>query len=560
MRKTFHFIFLAFLLAASSLVCSAQAGLLRSLQTPTEQGEKQDPLGRTTPRGTLLGFIEAAQRGDTDRALNYLELPKHEVGGDKLVHDLLLLLDRAYVGRIYAVSNIPEPSYNPTLPANHERGGEFVVGSKQEELLLVRVPDPAAGHVWLVASSTLSKVPELAENIAAQDFERRLPRPLTNYQVLSIPLWVWLWMAVLVPPAGIVGALLAWLLALPFLMVRRFSHRDATGTWKAIRAPLALLLGSFAHAYGVALARIPLLVRVYYGTLLRTIFIFSLAWILWSLITLWVRHMQKLVTARGERSALALVALGHRLLKAIIIIVALLSILAAAGVNLTTALAGLGIGGIAVALAAQKSLENLFGGVSVLSDNVIRVGDYCRFGDKAGTVEDIGLRSTRIRTAERVEISIPNGAVSTISIENFSMRDKMLINHKFGLRYETTAEQLRYLISELRKMLHDHQRIETESARVRFTAFAESSLTVELFAYALTTENTDFLAIQEDVLLRSVEIVEKAGTQFAFPSRTVYINRDGGASPSNTALQEVEAWSAATEDPRAPQRSEERKK
>jgi MscS family membrane protein len=397
----------------------------------------------------------------------------------------------------------------------------------------------------------------LVENIEAQDFERKLPKPLTNYQILSIPLWVWIWMAILVPPTALAGIVLAWFFAIPFLLIAKVIRRDASGAWQAVRAPLMLLLGSFAHAYGMALARGPLLLRVYYYALLRTIFIFSLAWIIWALTTLWMKQVRRVMLARGERSALALVALGHRLLKAIIFITALLSILAVAGVNLTTALAGLGIGGIAVALAAQKSLENLFGGVSVLSDNVIRVGDYCRFGDKAGTVEDIGLRSTRIRTSERVEISIPNGAVSTLSIENFSMRDKILINHKFGLRYETTAEQVRYVVSEVRKMLAAHPRVETETARVRFTAFAESSLTIELFAYALTTENVEFLEIQEDVLLRSVEIVEKAGTQFAFPSRTVYINRDG-VSPNTSALQEIEAWSALTEDPKAPKKRSEK--
>jgi MscS family membrane protein len=564
-KKTFYSVFFLLFVALTASVCPAQVGLLRGLQTSGGPAAKQDPLGRSTPRGTLLGFIEAAQQGDTTRALNYLEITgqAREAGADreKLVHDLLKLFDRAYIGRINEVSDAAEPTPNSALLPNHERGGIFVAGNKQVDLLLVRVAEPNVGQVWLISWTTLSKVPDLVEDVEARDFERKLPRLLTNYQILSIPLWVWAWMLILIPPAALAGMILALFLASPFLLIRKFGRRDPMGVWKAVRAPLMLLLASFVHAYGVGLAKVPLLMRLYYLPLLRTIFIFSLAWIVWSLTTLWVKHMQRVVTARGDRSVLALVALGHRLVKAAIIIVALFSVLAAAGVNLTTALAGLGIGGIAVAFAAQKSLENLFGGVSVLSDNVIRVGDSCRFGEKTGTVEDIGLRSTRIRTPERVEISIPNGVVSTVSIENFSLRDKILINHKFGLRYETTADQLRLLVTELRKMLRQHPRVETDTARVRFTAFAESSLTVELFAYALTTENTEFLAIQEDVLLRTVEIVESVGTGFAFPSRTVYINRDSGGTGDLSALQEVEAWSANTEEPKAPPRSsDERKK
>ena len=126
------------------------------------------------------------------------------------------------------------------------------------------------------------------------------------------------------------------------------------------------------------------------------------------------------------------------MLKVAIATVALLSILYLAGLNLSAALAGLGIGGIAVALAAQKTIENLFGGISILTDRVMRVGDLCRVGETVGTVEDIGLRSTRIRTYERGLISVPNGSLATANVENLSARDKMRIFCTLTLRYETS--------------------------------------------------------------------------------------------------------------------------
>jgi MscS family membrane protein len=191
-----------------------------------------------------------------------------------------------------------------------------------------------------------------------------------------------------------------------------------------------------------------------------------------------------------------------------------------AGLNLTAVLTGLGVGGIAVAFAAQKTLENLFGGVMIISDQPIRVGDYCKAGEFQGTVEDIGLRSTKLRTLNRTVVSVPNGQLATMSLENFTLRDKILFHHKLQLRYDTSADQLRYVIAEIRKVLYEHPKVETATARVRFTGFHVSAVKLEVFAYVLETVYENFLAIQEDILLRCIDIVEKSGTTFALPSQT----------------------------------------
>jgi MscS family membrane protein len=246
----------------------------------------------------------------------------------------------------------------------------------------------------------------------------------------------------------------------------------------------------------------------------------------------------------GRKGAGSLLLLGERVLKALIVILALFVILGSLGFNMTTALAGLGIGGIAVAFAAQKTLENLFGGVSLLADEVIRVGDVCRFGDRTGTVEDISLRSTRIRTPERSELSIPNGSLATMNIENLSRRDKILFNTKLGLRYETSADQLRYVLAQIRRLFYEHPKVETEGARIRFIGYDNSALTLEVFCYVLTRDGAEFLAIQEDLLLRIMDIVAASGTGFAFPSRALYLSRDSGLDKERTAAiaHEVQQW------------------
>jgi MscS family membrane protein len=226
------------------------------------------------------------------------------------------------------------------------------------------------------------------------------------------------------------------------------------------------------------------------------------------------------------------------------VIVAVLATLGILGFNLTTVLAGLGIGGIAIAFAAQKTLENLFGGVSVLADEVILVGDYCRFGDRTGTVEDISLRSTRVRTDARTQLSIPNGALATMNIENFTRRDKIQFNPVLAIRYETTADQLRYLLAEVRRMLYEHPRVESESASIRFANFDNSALRLEIASYVLTRDANEFNAIREDLLLRIMDIVEKSGSSFAFPSQTVYFSRDSGIDKekASAAEQQVQQW------------------
>jgi MscS family membrane protein len=214
------------------------------------------------------------------------------------------------------------------------------------------------------------------------------------------------------------------------------------------------------------------------------------------------------------------------------------------GFNMTTALAGLGIGGLAIAFAAQKTLENLFGGVSVLADEAIHVGDVCRFGTTIGTVEDIGLRSTRVRTQERIALTIPNGSLATMNLENLTRRDKFLLSTTLGLRSETSRDQLLFVLAEIRKLLYAHPRIEAETARIRFAGFGESSLDLDLFCYVKTLDSVEFTAIREDVLLRIMKIVDDSGTSFSSPSRNVYVARDPGLNvkKSEDAEHLVERW------------------
>jgi MscS family membrane protein len=186
------------------------------------------------------------------------------------------------------------------------------------------------------------------------------------------------------------------------------------------------------------------------------------------------------------------------------------------------------MGTLAVGFGAQQTIANLFGGVSVLGDEVIHVGDVCKFGDRTGTVEDIGLRSTRVRTEERTLLAIPNGTVATINVENLSRRDKILFKATLGLHLDTSADQLRHILSEIRGVLSGHEKIEKNTIRVRLIELSASAINIELVSYVMTRDFDEFAAVREELLLRIMNFVEDSGTRLASPSQTLYLSGDAG--------------------------------
>ncbi len=214
------------------------------------------------------------------------------------------------------------------------------------------------------------------------------------------------------------------------------------------------------------------------------------------------------------------------------------------GISLIPILAGLGIGGLALALAAKPTLENIIAGLILFADRPVKVGEYCRFGEQEGTVLEIGLRSTRILAEDGDIISLPNSQFSELELANKSRRDRILLRQTVGLRYETSSEQLRFVLTKLREMILAHPKLLQEPAEVRFMKYGDYSLDVEIFVYVDTGDWFEFRGIQEDVLLRVKDIIEAAGTDFAFPSQTTYLSQDSGIDRerSKNAEEQVQAW------------------
>jgi MscS family membrane protein len=509
---------------------SPLSSVLPSSSPTTASNTPTDPLGRATPSGAVLGFLQAAQSGDYSIAAQYLQITaaRRQAEGEKLATQLKAVMDSpAFSGRVGSFSEaegIPQEG----VPLGRQKLGTMSSGDVEADLDLVRVSDPSAGKIWLISSDTLAKVPELYDQVEARQVERKLPTVLVKHQIAGVPLWQWLAMLIALPAAGAIGWLVLVLLEVPVRWWARRRGQVEIANWRSVSAPAWLFTGTVAHQFFVRYLGIALLPRHYYFKLTSIALIVSVTWILWRFVRWSLRRVRNRALARGHAGTGSLMLLGERILKAVIFGGGVLAVLGNLGFNMSTALAGLGIGGLAIGFGAQKTIENLFGGVSVLGDEVFRVGDVCRFGDRTGVVEDIGLRSTRIRTDERTLVAIPNGTVATINLENLSRRDKILFQTKLGLRPETKADHVRYVLAEIRRLLYSHPKVETTTVRVRLTDIGGSSLTLELLSYILTRDFNEFAAVREDLLLRMMDVVEDSGGGLALPSQTLYISRDGG--------------------------------
>ncbi|HKD60297.1 MAG TPA: mechanosensitive ion channel family protein [Terracidiphilus sp.] len=392
----------------------------------------------------------------------------------------------------------------------------------------VPVFDSSLGIVW--RSGRISDVAELygQEIVEGRKIESRLPRFLVTERVFGTSLWRWIFFLLLFLPALAVSWGVVSLLRRAIRMWMRWRpHPVLQNLHDSIAAPAKLVLTILFHRIGVALLGLPVPFREHYAGFVGIVLTAGMAWLTVRLIGHWAERVQ--VTASADSSGGgSIVVLGERFLKVLVAVVAALLIFSMAGFDITTAIAGLGIGSVALALAAQKTLENLLGGISIMADRVMHVGDLCRIGGTIGRVEAINLRSTRIRTLDSTELSIPNGQLAIMNIENLSRYDKSSFITKLQLRRETTPDQLRALMTEVRVFLYEHPKVDPDVVRVRLIGFGESSLDVEIFCHILTGNPNEFFAIREELLLRIMDLINRSGTALALPSRALLINQDQG--------------------------------
>jgi len=552
---------------------------LASAAHSQERAHPLKPPDRSSPRATLQTFLNSADAAATFVAQRYRESPSRQ-GFDhlqSLVETPVQCLDlreippavREEAGSsaalaLYETLNRIElplfdqiPSVDQFEHLTSTNTVRWVIPNT--EITLVRMESGPHIGEFLFSADTVARAGEFYRRVRGLPYARPVPaKDLYEMRLLGAG-----WLI----PFSWIEAMPSWLRA-PW-------GRQATWKWIALALVLVLYMALLRLAYRLsrsadekrpllqALARLALpaflvvsvpilgyivlvqisIIGVAGGVIklvATTVLFLAGAWLAWRAAPVVAEAIVASPKIGRESFEAHLIRICARLLG----LVAAAGLLAAGadrlGLPVYGIVAGLGVGGLAIALAAQPTIENLIGSLSLFADKPIRVGDLCKYGDELGTVEAIGIRSTRIRGRDRTLTTIPNAGLSKMAIVNYTQRDQMLIKAVIGVRYETTPEQLRYVLAKLREMLLGHPRINPEPARVRFIGFGSSSLDIEVFAYATTQDIGEFFAIREDVFVRIMDIVEQSGTGFAFPSQTLYMSRDGGLDAARTKAAEAQ--------------------
>ena len=521
-----------------------QVGISAPPLTASQPEVPKDALGRTTPRGTVLGFVSAARKGDNELAADYLNTRLRGEAATDLARQLFVVLDRCLPARLNELSDKPEGSVSDRLKPDQERAGTVSSDNGNVDIILERVDRGKSGSLWLFSSKTLDAIPDLYDEINEVSVESVLPEFLVNTRIAGIVLFEWLAVFVGTPLFYLLAALLNRVLSrLIGRWRRRLYRKPDLSNPQVLPRPIRLLLLAVAIHWLLTKLSLPLLARQFWFS---TAGILTIAGCVWLLILLnswgedYIRRRRRESNLTG---AISMLRLARRTIDGLIIFVGVLVTLHYVGVNPTAALAGLGVGGIAIALAAQKTLENVIGGISLIFDQAVGVGDFLKVGDTSGTVVDIGLRSTRIRTLDRSVVNVPNGQIANMSLENLSSRDKFWFHPILSLRHGTTSLQVHAVLDGIRSLLGESGQVEPNSVHVRFLRFGPSSLDVEVFAYVLARDWNHFLETQEILLLRIMECIESAGVQIALPSQAIFL-----AAASTSTDGRVELLNALVPD------------
>ena len=497
------------------------------VDSPPRRTDSAPPVQQTvdpsSPRQSMEQYFEFAREGRWKDAAQYLSTdPTDSARGAELAERLKVVLDRHLWVDLDQLSPLAEGDTTDGLRGGLDQVGMLPRANGLFEPVRLTKVTRGASSWWAFTPSVVRQVDTWYAELSDNWIRELVPEPLRRTGPLRIQWYQWLALLVLIPLIVLLGTAVQRLLTLALQAI----VRRTPGTWDddllpQLRAPLLLFCVALFVVPVTAWLGLNALVQGFISSVIKAAVTAALFWAL--LRALGVVEARVIASAWATQRAdvLSLAPLGGRLAKVLVGFLGVVAVLSQFDIPVGTLLAGLGIGGIAIALGAQKTLENVIGSIAIVSDKPFEVGDWIKVEDVEGTVEQVGIRSTRIRTFDRTIISYPNGKLADMRLESFSARDRFRLNTIIGLVYGTTASQMRQIVGEIEGALRGNPKVWQEIVIVRLDNLGSYALNVRIVAWFLASDAMEFRDLNQEFLLQVLEIVERAGSSFAFPTQTL---------------------------------------
>ncbi len=473
---------------------------------------------QATPLAAMLGLRAAIRANDYDAFgkfldRRYIDEELESYTDQQLLKALSYVFNRQNIIDLTALSDSPDGRRNDGLPEYRDQIGTVNLVKESIPVYLQRVPDGKGGSVWKLSNATVSRIPDMWNELGYSDTALRLGQWLPDFHVMGMENW------------QVAGLLLFFLLAWPlaslisYLLMRialLIPNRFPLGIQQFFRRPMRFFI--FILIARLLIDKLGLSMTA--SILLDSSGIDYIAFtvLLMGLLSLLRDYQIRKMQHAGNTHYVALLKPFTIIAKILVITIIALYWAKQAGFDMSTILAGLGVGSLAVALAAQKTLENLIGAITLYTARPVSAGDLCRFGDVVGVVEEIGLRSTIIRTLDRSIVVIPNSMFSSVEIENFSRRDRIRFYRHF--RFEVpTPDQMRSILAAVRALLQSHEQVVDDTVSVRFENIVDANAVLRVDAAVATTDYQTFLWVAEEINLGMLDIVSRAGAHFTGPAQ-----------------------------------------
>jgi MscS family membrane protein len=468
-----------------------------------------------SPRASVKRYLELCRAGEYAEAAGYLDLPEAlKPDGPLLARRLKAVLDRRIWVKVDDLSPASHGKRSDQLPADVEEIGSIPGPNGPEPVRLVRRRSPE-GMRWIFSQNTVEHIDAWHGRLRDHWLEDHFPERLLRTGPQELRWWQWIALPVLFVLALGAGNVLGYVTRLGISrVVARLNGKVDDALLARLGAPLTLAWALTAVQLAVPRLALYPPAQDFIERILRAGFFVAFFWFVIRSIDVGGSRVLELPNAKANPAARSLVPLGAKALKVVVVAIAFIAVLSELGFAVGSLLAGLGIGGVALALAAQKTVENLFGSLSIGVDQPFAVGDFITVDGVSGVVESIGLRSTRLRTLDRTQVTFPNGKLADMRIESFAPRDRIRFVCTLPLAPGTRPAEVQQVLAAIRAYFEKTAKVWPDRS-IALARITDASLDVDVMVWFETTSWDEFVKLREEALLALLDLVEGSGVKLA---------------------------------------------